>query len=107
MSWMAPRRTYRTGKRAIALPAWPSAKSATPDPVSGVVQSCAIAILTGCNALELLKSACEMALIRVPQVKSNLRNCQIALQQRFRAACAYCLRVDMDRHSYFSDKDMG
>src|ERR1700689_705587 len=90
----------------IARPIAFRLNTVTPDRALRVVQSCAISILTGRDALELLKSACEMALIRVPQLKSDLRNCQIALQQGFCAARAYCLGVHMKRHSYFADKDV-
>jgi hypothetical protein len=42
--------------------------------VSRFVQSCAISILTGGDPLELFESTSEMALIRVPELKSDLGN---------------------------------
>jgi hypothetical protein len=59
---------------AIAPIAYPSLSTSTLGPVSRVVQSCAIPILTRRDALELFKSTREMALIRVSKLKSDLRN---------------------------------
>ena len=78
----------------------------TQNRVLRLVRSCAISILPGSDALELLESTSEMALIRVPKLNSDLRYWQIALQQRSCAARAYCLRVNVKGHSYFADENV-